>query len=187
MYGFKPTFGAVPQRGYVDRVGEAQYDVDANHFGPIARSVDDLAIAYQIIAFHPGLGAEPHTSLADYRIGAWLDDDACPVDAQVLIGCNARRATTDAASGGLTRRVPLRACSTHAHFSVRLAHCLRGPAPMPSRRDALPMRGPFVRTHDVMFGPSHDHRAAPRRSRSPSGASPSMGRVAALRPSLDRP
>ena len=54
VYGFKPTFGAVSQRGYVDRVGEAQYDVDANHFGPIARSVDDLAHArIEIIAFHP--------------------------------------------------------------------------------------------------------------------------------------
>ena len=54
VYGFKPTFGAVSQRGYVDRVGEAQYDVDGNHFGPIARSVDDLVTAYELIAFHPG-------------------------------------------------------------------------------------------------------------------------------------
>ena len=45
-------------------------------------------MAFELIVWHPHRGAEPLSSLADYRIGAWLDDDACPVDAQVLDGCN---------------------------------------------------------------------------------------------------
>ena len=91
VYGFKPTFGAVSQRGYMDRVGEAQHDIDGNHFGPIARSVDDLRLAYQMIALHRKAVPSRLAALADYRIGSWFDDDACPVDRRYSIDCSERQ------------------------------------------------------------------------------------------------
>lgn len=84
VYGFKPSFGAVPQRGYVDRVGEAQHDIDGNHMGPIARSVGDLSLAYGLLADNPARGRPAPVSLDGVRISAWLDDDAAPLDAPVL-------------------------------------------------------------------------------------------------------
>src|SRR5688572_14765428 len=156
VYGFKPTFGAVPQRGYVDRVGEAHYDVDANHFGPIARSVDDLVMAYQIIAFHPCLGAEPLTSLADYRIGAWLDDDACPVDAQVLDRLQRAADATTAAGARMN--------SSRPAASLRDARALVGPVIAQGLKGADAFSSPersalraawaaWFEQHDVMLWP----------------------------------
>ncbi len=37
VYGLKPSYGIVPQRGYLDHVGGGASDVDINVFGPIAR------------------------------------------------------------------------------------------------------------------------------------------------------
>jgi amidase len=88
VYGLKPSFGVVPQRGYLDHVGGGGTDADINVFGPIARSADDLALLLGVLA-----GPEPErapawrlelpepkgASLADFRIGVWFDDPACHV------------------------------------------------------------------------------------------------------------
>ena len=37
VYGLKPTYGVVPQLGYLSHVGGGRTDVDLNTFGPIAR------------------------------------------------------------------------------------------------------------------------------------------------------
>ena len=42
VFGLKPSYGVVPQRGYLDHVGGGTTDADINVFGPIARSADDL-------------------------------------------------------------------------------------------------------------------------------------------------
>ena len=103
VFGLKPSFGVIPQRGYLDQVGGGTTDADINVFGPIARSADDLDLLVQVLA-----GPEPerelawrielppprHDDLRGLRIGAWLDDAACPIDTDygaVL------RATVDAA------------------------------------------------------------------------------------------
>jgi amidase len=156
VYGFKPTFGAVSQRGYVDRVGEAQYDVDANHFGPIARSVEDLTIAFGIIAFHPDRGAEPRSSLADYRIGAWLDDDACPVDAPVLDRLQrAADATTDAGARMNSSRPGASLPDARAHVGPVIAHGHRGPEAYasPERVALRDAWAAWFEHHDVMLWP----------------------------------
>src|SRR5205807_2360260 len=41
-FGLKPSYGVVPQRGYLDRVGGGVTDSDINVFGPMARSAGDL-------------------------------------------------------------------------------------------------------------------------------------------------
>jgi amidase len=91
VFGLKPSFGVVPQRGYLDHVGGGTTDADINVFGPIARSADDLDLLLGVLA-----GPEPERAaawrlelpeagfdaLAGLRIGTWLDDPACPVDTE---------------------------------------------------------------------------------------------------------
>src|SRR5262249_36292886 len=50
VFGLKPSFGVVPQRGYLDQVGGGTTDADVNVFGPIARSADDLDLLINVLA-----------------------------------------------------------------------------------------------------------------------------------------
>jgi amidase len=61
--------------------------------GPLARSAEDLSFALDLLAgpdearakaYKLALPAARGASLAEYRIGVWLDDAAFPVDAEVL-------------------------------------------------------------------------------------------------------
>ena len=90
VFGLKPTFGLVPQRGYLDHVGGGITDADINVFGPIARSAEDLDLLLRVLAApEPSQAAawrvEPPetrlTSLSDCRIGVWIDEATCPIDA----------------------------------------------------------------------------------------------------------
>lgn len=94
VYGHFPTFGLVPQRGHVPQVGVDEVDkvVDLMCVGPLARSAADLAVVLEVLAgpdarSAPGwrleLASPRPASLAEYRVAAWLDDPACPVDAAV--------------------------------------------------------------------------------------------------------
>ncbi len=89
VFGLKPSFGVVPQRGYLDRVGGGITDVDINVFGPIARSADDLELIMSVIVSPPPelepacsitLPPSRITRLKGLRVGLWLDDLACRVD-----------------------------------------------------------------------------------------------------------
>jgi amidase len=89
VYGHKPTWGIVPQRGHMPPAPGTLADTDLNVVGPIARSVDDLELALDVLA-----GAHGHqaagwrldlpearaTALRDLRLAAWLDDPAYPVE-----------------------------------------------------------------------------------------------------------
>ena len=88
VFGLKPSYGVIPQRGYLDHVGAGVNDADINVFGPIARSAEDLDLLLGVLAGPPPEQApawrlEPPpargAALADYRIGAWFDEPACPV------------------------------------------------------------------------------------------------------------
>lgn len=92
-FGLKPSYGVVPQRGYLDSVGGGTTDADINVFGPMARSGADLDLLLTVLA-----GPEParqgawtldlpsadFTTLAGRRIGVWLDDPAMPSDPAML-------------------------------------------------------------------------------------------------------
>jgi amidase len=93
VFGHKPTFGIISQRGYLDRVGGGQTDSDINVFGPLARSAEDLSLLVDIlagpnadasVAWRLQLPPPRHTHLADYRIGLWLDDPDAEVDVEVV-------------------------------------------------------------------------------------------------------
>ena len=90
--GHKPSHGIVPQRGHLPGPPGALAEADLNVCGPIARSVDDVELALDVVA-----GPLPDRAVAwrlelppprrarvnEWRLAAWLDDPACPVDAQV--------------------------------------------------------------------------------------------------------
>jgi amidase len=91
VYGFKPSYGVVPQHGYVSYVGGGRTDVDMNHFGPIARSPADLQLLldvvaaplpYDSLAWSVALPPPRHRAITDYRIGYWFDEPDCPIESE---------------------------------------------------------------------------------------------------------
>ena len=50
--GHKPSFGIVPQVGYIDHVSYGLTDADVNVFGPLARTVNDLALLFDLSLIH---------------------------------------------------------------------------------------------------------------------------------------
>lgn len=49
-YGFKPSWGTVPSRGHIPGPPGSLLEPDVNCCGPMARSVDDLVVAHQVLA-----------------------------------------------------------------------------------------------------------------------------------------
>ncbi|MGA1436680.1 MAG: amidase family protein [Ilumatobacteraceae bacterium] len=92
--GHKPSFGVVPQRGYIDHVTYGALDADVNVVGPLARTVNDLELMMNVIADHPDRLLATRGQARDLRVAAWLDDPACPVSNDVA-------AVLDAAVGAL--------------------------------------------------------------------------------------
>jgi amidase len=93
VWGHKPSFGLVPGLGYLDHALGGTTEADVNVLGPIARSVDDLALVLDVIAgptpdravaWKVDLPAPRHGRLTDFRVAAWLDDPACPVQGEVV-------------------------------------------------------------------------------------------------------
>jgi amidase len=92
VFGHKPTWGIVPQRGHIPPLPGIISQPDLNVCGPIARSVEDLQLALDVLA-GPGeldaagwkleLPPPRRTRLGDYRVAACFHDDAFPVDASV--------------------------------------------------------------------------------------------------------
>ena len=93
VYGLKPTYGLVPLRGHIPGPPGSLLEPDVGVVGPMGRAVDDLALGLDVLvgpeddrarAWTLALPGPRHGSLAEYRVAAWLDDPACPVDGQVL-------------------------------------------------------------------------------------------------------
>ena len=91
VYGHKPTYGIVPRRRLAPPGLMAVSDLSVA--GPMGRSAEDLELELAIlagpddnqkIAWRLELPPPRRGSLADYRVAAWLDDPAFPVDKLVL-------------------------------------------------------------------------------------------------------
>ncbi len=92
VFGHKPSYGVISQRGYLDHVGGGTTDADVNVFGPIARSVEDLELLFGVlagpdaedgVAWRLDFPAARAQSVADVRIGTWLDDPSAAVESEV--------------------------------------------------------------------------------------------------------
>jgi amidase len=93
VFGLKPSYGVISQRGYLDHVGGGYTDADINVFGPLARGAEDLALLLSVLAgpdaeralgWHLELPPSRRATVGDFRVGLWLDDAACPVDRDEL-------------------------------------------------------------------------------------------------------
>ena len=91
-FGHKPSWGIVPQRGHIPGWPGSLREDDINVIGPLARSAEDLALALGVLAGPLGdrarawkleLPPPRHGALREFRVAAWLDDPAGPVDSSV--------------------------------------------------------------------------------------------------------
>ena len=88
VWGHKPSFGLIPTTGYLDYENGGLNEADINVFGPIARSASDLDLLLSLMvrSKKPWVVqlSDPPADIRKLKIGAWLDDEFCPVDAEVL-------------------------------------------------------------------------------------------------------
>ena len=91
VFGLKPSYGVVSQRGYLDHVGGGTTDADINVFGPMARSAEDLDLLLDVLAgpdadlataWRLDLPPSRVDSLSGARVAVWFDEPACPVSAE---------------------------------------------------------------------------------------------------------
>jgi amidase len=97
LYGHKPSFGIVPNRGHVPPppgifTGDHSMVIDLVTIGPLARSIDDIALVMDLVvapekseqkAWRIELPEPRKKNLSEYKIGLWLDDPTCPVDSSI--------------------------------------------------------------------------------------------------------
>ncbi len=87
VWGHKPSFGVIPTTGYLDHIDGGLNEAAINVFGPIARSAQDLELLLTVMKRNsPPWVAELEAApedLKDLKIGAWLDDEFCPIDDEV--------------------------------------------------------------------------------------------------------
>lgn len=92
VFGHRPSYGIVPTRGHIPGPPGSLAPPDLETAGPIARSAEDLVLALAVLAgpndmesaaWRLHLPPPRRASLREYRIAAWLDDPAAPVDASL--------------------------------------------------------------------------------------------------------
>jgi amidase len=93
VFGLKPSYGVVPQRGYLDHVGGGTTDADINVFGPLARSARDLDLIMDVIAgpeperalaWSLALPSPRHRDVGELRVGVWFETDEMAIDGEQL-------------------------------------------------------------------------------------------------------
>jgi amidase len=92
VYGLKPTHGTIPLRGHIPGPPGMLSEADIGVVGPIARTSEDLDLALNVLAgpsddrkigWRLELPPPRQNSLHEYRVAAWLDDPAFPVDSEM--------------------------------------------------------------------------------------------------------
>lgn len=92
VYGHKPTYDIIPLRGHIPGPPGSLSGADIAVLGPLARGAKDLSLALSLLAgpdqedglaWRLELPSPRRGALRDYRVAAWLDDPACPIDAEV--------------------------------------------------------------------------------------------------------
>ncbi len=93
VFGHKSSYGIIPKRGHVPGPPGNLTESDISVAGPMARCVDDLELALDVltgpapeeaVAWRLELPAARQRRLADFRVAAWLNDPACPVDSETV-------------------------------------------------------------------------------------------------------
>src|ERR1700728_188674 len=91
VVGHKPSYGIVPAHGQIPGPPGTLTLADLAVAGPMARTVEDLKLALEIMAGpnrweRPAWRLRPpparHRMMKEYRVAAWLDDPACRVESE---------------------------------------------------------------------------------------------------------
>jgi len=110
--GHKPSFGIVPQLGYVSHRSYELSEPDVNVIGPIARSVDDLELLLDVIAgprqdltdgWNLQLPPARHEAPTGFRVAAHLDNPVVPVSEEVSVALASAVAALEGAGIGVDR------------------------------------------------------------------------------------
>jgi amidase len=92
VLGHKPSFRLVPAQGQIPGPPGTLTQADIAVAGPMARTVEDLELAFAVLAGPDDWEAVSWTlelrpprrrRLAEYRIAVWIDDEFCPVSGEV--------------------------------------------------------------------------------------------------------
>jgi amidase len=92
VFGHKPSYGIVPQRGHIPGPPGTLSGADIAVIGPLARDADDLRLGLDVLAgpdeaegisWQLNLAQARQHELGAFRVAAWLDDTASPVDQSV--------------------------------------------------------------------------------------------------------
>lgn len=87
--GHKPSYGIVPDRGYLQYVGSGRTPTDISVFGPLARSVEDLGLLLDVLAGPAPREAAawsvrlPAAAPGPWRVGTLFTEPACRVRSDV--------------------------------------------------------------------------------------------------------
>jgi amidase len=92
VFGHKGSHGLVPQRGHLPGMPGDLVEADLNCVGPMARSVEDLELAFGVLAgptpenargWRLALPPPRRERFEDYRVAAWLDEPAARVESEM--------------------------------------------------------------------------------------------------------
>lgn len=92
VYGHKPSHGIVPGRGHIPGPPGTLSEPDIAVIGPMARHAGDLALMLDVIAgpdddravgWKLALPPPRARTLREFRVAAWFDEDAAPIDREL--------------------------------------------------------------------------------------------------------
>jgi amidase len=92
IFGHKPSWGVVPERGFIPGWPGSLREDDINVIGPMARSAQDLELALGVLAgplpdraraWRLDLPPPRTRALREFRVAAWLEDPDAQVDSAV--------------------------------------------------------------------------------------------------------
>lgn len=131
LFGHKPTFDIIPQRGHVPPIHGAKTSSALNVVGPLARSMDDLELAFDITLGLEGIPARglelvlpssTFSSTDTLKVGLWLGDDYCPVEAEIIEGIKRAGLALESAGASVEEAKPdFQLAEHHETYVMHLA------------------------------------------------------------------
>jgi amidase len=149
VFGLKPTYGIVPQDGYLSHVGGGTVDVDINVFGPITRSAPDLDLVLGVLTdrgtdprdgWYLELPLSPLKGVEGLRVATWFDEPGFPVEQgyRAVLGSLADRLADGGAHVGPAH--PPAGMGEQFELFVDLLGAAMSPSAPPGSASTLPHR-----------------------------------------------
>ena len=91
VMGHKPSYALVSALGQIPGMPGTLSQADIAVAGPMARDVDDLEMALDVlagpdawnsVAYSVDLPPARHREITDFRVAVWLDEETCPIDSR---------------------------------------------------------------------------------------------------------